>query len=117
MSGMQIESGEEEKKGNVKQQAKSVDNSQKEGINLFRVYTDDGVVKTKNQTINRLRDIKKEHREKIKGLDEQQMVMRERCFRKIRKIGLAAKIAASKVPQQQDQIPELTNICEAIVNK
>jgi hypothetical protein len=55
-------------------------------------------VKSKFQGINKLRDLKKAHRDRVKELVKSQMTLRDKCSRKIRKLDLAAKLAASKVP-------------------
>jgi hypothetical protein len=39
------------------------------GIDLYRIFVDDHLVKSKNQGINKLRDLKKAHRDRVKELD------------------------------------------------
>ena len=117
MSTFQIDTGVEEEEKKQKSTAKSVEPEESQKIDLYRVFVDDQTLKTKNASINKLRDIKKEGRDQIKELDAQQAIIRERHQRKARKIGIAAKIAASKGPQRSDPIPELTTVCKAVNDK
>ena len=69
MSTFQIESGVEEEEKKSKNKAKSVEPDESHKIDLYRVFVDDSNLKTKNASINKLRDIKKEGRVQIKELD------------------------------------------------
>ena len=69
MSTFQIESGVEEEEKKQKSKAKSVEPDENHKIDLYRVFVDDSNLKTKNASINKLRDIKKEGRVQIKELD------------------------------------------------
>lgn len=70
MSAFQIDGGmmEEEKTRKV---SKSVEPEESNKIDLYRVFVEEKTIKTKNASINKLRDLKKECRDQIKELDAQ----------------------------------------------
>jgi hypothetical protein len=71
MSTFQIDTGVEEEEKKLKSRVKSVEPEESQKIDLYRVFVDDQTLKTKNASINKLRDIKKEGRDQIKELDAQ----------------------------------------------
>lgn len=72
MSAFQIDNGmvqEEEEEKTKKVKSKSVKPEENTKIDLYRVFVEDHKLKTKNASINNLRDFKKECRDQIKELD------------------------------------------------
>lgn len=80
----------------------------KKRVDLYAVFVDEGENKTKSPAISRLREMKKECSNQVKELERQEEAVKTRVKRKIKKIGLMAKNAASKAERGGPEIEEIS---------
>ncbi|TNV86795.1 hypothetical protein FGO68_gene1662 [Halteria grandinella] len=84
----------------------------REGIDLFRVYTDDSKLKSKNATISQLREVKKGCREQMKEMAQKEEAIRARLSKRFSKLGQMNKQVKGGF---QGEIEELTSLCYSVV--
>ena len=69
--------------------------------------------------MNKIRDLKKECRDKLKLFEKQEEQVIIKCNRRFTKLGMMGKMAlakANRVAPRTDEIPELSMLCQAVVD-
>jgi G:T/U-mismatch repair DNA glycosylase len=101
---------EEEVKGRPKM--KNNEEESEKTVDLRRVFVDDRELKSKSQSIVKLREVKKGAREQIREVERQEEAVRKRVERKARKVGTIAKMAKKKaLDQGMSEIEDLNQLC------
>ncbi|CDW77404.1 UNKNOWN [Stylonychia lemnae] len=95
---------------------------EEQSLDLYRIYRNDNEIKTKSQALTKIRDLKKQCRDQVKSLMQQEDTIKSKCDRKLKKLTQLSRLARSKyqievnAQQQKNQEYELIEINQLCAN-